>query len=789
MAVNYKLGADVGSFKQGMQEAQASLKTLDMQLKANEASLKAGGNAQLYMEQKAQLLNSKMQQQKAMATQLQDAMKRMAESGVSTASVKYQQLYQQLLQAQTGMNETSVALNNLDGSQEQAAESAGQLEQNLSNIGKKVSLDAVIGGIDKITSGLESAAKKAVSLGETIWNEIMNSARWADDTATQALIAGMSATDYQAMKNVADTWGETSVDAILNARKRIQKNVSEMSDDVKNTFSKLGVSMYQWVETAGQSGPVSKMKDWQDIFWETGEALLAMDDAFKREDYAQTIFGRKWDELRPMFEMGRDAYQEAIDEQKTVTEKAVADLATLNDTVTQTQQRFETLKTEVLGGLAPALTGAADTVSELLGNLIDYAQSPEGQELITKLGESVGTLFEDLANVDPEDLVNSFVGVFDNLKAGFEWVINNKEDIVNALKYVVEGWAVLKLTGGALQIWQLISGIKGLSGASGVATSAVGGAAGVGAAAAGTTLGSRILNIATNGIAGAGGLAAGALNGVAVGDYLWNNTAVGQTLRDTGDIGAAADVVKKYFTETLPKNWDDFWKTSYWDDIFNFYSDNVQTTAKLVKNGVEKLGDVAKNVIVDPVAGFVEQTAEDINNLPEAVKQVTNATPEQNRNSFRTVIDTFIQSLTGGDGGGGGSHGFGLPMEPELESDAAEQLQQQASGITVQVGAQLVPVGYSTGAGMAALMLGADGSGLLSGIGKKANGIWSVPFDGYPAILHRGERVVPEREVSSRSYNSNLYVEKMYMNNGTDAEGLASAMAAAQRRRMSGYGS
>jgi len=71
-----------------------------------------------------------------------------------------------------------------------------------------------------------------------------------------------------------------------------------------------------------------------------------------------------------------------------------------------------------------------------------------------------------------------------------------------------------------------------------------------------------------------------------------------------------------------------------------------------------------------------------------------------------------------------------------------------------------------------------------------ANGIWSVPFDGYHAILHKGERVVPEREAnSSRTFNSNLYVESMYMNNGQDVDGLAARVAAENRRIMSGYGS
>ena len=72
---------------------------------------------------------------------------------------------------------------------------------------------------------------------------------------------------------------------------------------------------------------------------------------------------------------------------------------------------------------------------------------------------------------------------------------------------------------------------------------------------------------------------------------------------------------------------------------------------------------------------------------------------------------------------------------------------------------------------------------------RHANGLPYVPYDGYLAELHRGEMVVPAREVSSRNYSSNLYVESMIMNNGTDAEGLAAAMAAAQQRTMSGYGS
>ena len=118
-----------------------------------------------------------------------------------------------------------------------------------------------------------------------------------------------------------------------------------------------------------------------------------------------------------------------------------------------------------------------------------------------------------------------------------------------------------------------------------------------------------------------------------------------------------------------------------------------------------------------------------------------------------------------------------VDTEPVVPENAAESIAEQIGTVYVPV------VGDPTGRIRTP-------KGWVYPDGEHANGLFSVPFDGYAAILHKGERVVPAREVAaSRNYNSNLYVESMYMNNGTDAAGLAAAMAAAQRRTMRGYGS
>jgi hypothetical protein len=127
---------------------------------------------------------------------------------------------------------------------------------------------------------------------------------------------------------------------------------------------------------------------------------------------------------------------------------------------------------------------------------------------------------------------------------------------------------------------------------------------------------------------------------------------------------------------------------------------------------------------------------------------------------------------------------FDFVAEPEVPEDAAEQIKKQVGEVNLPV--NLVFGGRGLGAGGRGL-----GTGGLDGIiyMEHANGLPFVPYDGYLASLHRGERVVPAREVSSNSFSSNLYIESMIMSSGTDAEGLAAAMAAAQRRTMSGYGS
>ena len=213
--------------------------------------------------------------------------------------------------------------------------------------------------------------------------------------------------------------------------------------------------------------------------------------------------------------------------------------------------------------------------------------------------------------------------------------------------------------------------------------------------------------------------------------WLLDNTAFGQKLQQGGTVLEAAEESAKTVRElpaTIAKNYQALVDAQY-QAIFGKDTKELGADAK---KALTDLWNGVENGVLDPIATKVAD-----------------------------IVNAFNEALT----------------EPKT--------------VTVDV----VPRGggvsswpYSYGGGMGANYSFGLGDHLLSHWGY-ANGLFSVPWDGYPAILHKGERVLTAREASTYNANSNLYVEHMHMGGGMDAQALAAAMAAQNRRISAGFGS
>ena len=723
-----KFDVDISSFKSGIDAAKSEVKTLNQQMKMLDATIKAEGKSEQTLAQQTQTLNSRMAAQKSIANQAEAALKTMTDNGVDAASEAYQKMARDLLAAQTGMMETQAALNELGDGAVQAAGGVEKLETGLNGISKKISLDQVITGIGKITNGLENAARKAVSLGKSLWDNIMDSAKWADDSATMAMMYGIDLDKFLRMQKLVINGQDTAVESVLKTQDKLRKGVGDSATATMDALRELNLLE----RITGKTGEISETVTLSDIdlFWAAGQALMNLSDSYDKEAKAQALFGKSWKELVPLFTEFKNQAEldKALKGVNVESESTVTNLATLNDKVGELKGNFDTLSREIMAQFAPGLISLSDSLNGLLTSVLEYLKSEDGQKMLDSMAKSFESLFDGLKDVSVDDVVTKFKDAFDKIVDGFKWVSENSGTLLTALEGIGAFWAGLKVSEGVLTLLKVINGLKDLLGIGG------GAAAGGGF---GTTVG--------NALTGAVGKAAGVLgnatlmnNVPAIADWFVHNTSLGQ----------------EWFLGTREKG-------STWKDI----QENASTFADDWKN------NALIKPIIDGYTNAINFWNEFYTNAGKTAQTAGKYIQIAGENTYGDdwTIEDALREATGGT----------VPVEitPEAPEDSAAKLAEQIGTVTVYV----EPI-------MGELVNNTQ-KRRNSHIPGHANGISFVPYDGYLALLHKGEQVVPARQVASRNFTSNLYFENVNVNNGQDAEGLAARITAQQRREMSGYGS
>lgn len=384
-----KLGVEYSQFIRGMNEAKESVKTLNAQLKENESQLKLNGDQEIYLKNKVQLLNQQIEAQKSVVANAKNALQEMDNKGVKPTDTSYQKLKQSVYNATDQLNKMQTELKDVETGADNAGKEAGEMNTELQNIGKNVAWGNVAEGLDSITRKLESGARAAVNFGKKVLSSAKDSTQWADDlTSTVKMYADMGLTNdsLQRMQKVED-FIDTPVEAILNAKARMQK-ATATTGGVKAFEEILGINLN------GQNT--------EDLFWETGEAILGMGEAFDKESAAQQVFGRSWRELMPLFQLGREEYQKMLDEQNVLTDDQVQSLAEADDALKKAEQQIADLKNQFWAENADKITG-------LMG-----------------------------------------------------WFVENKEPVVTALTAIGGAFGLLKLGSVAANLMKIISGFKTL---------------------------------------------------------------------------------------------------------------------------------------------------------------------------------------------------------------------------------------------------------------------------------------------------------------------------------------
>ena len=646
----------LAQFKRDIATAQASVKSLGEELKRIDSQFQLTGDKEQYLADKSKLLQMQMNAFQNAAKSANAALDQMRNQNVNPLNKAYQSMQTELSKAQTGMNETALALQNLGKAQQETANGADEVVTKVGNIEKGVAWDNIAEGIGKVTSSLEKGAKAAINFAKKIASAATDSTEWADSVLRRALENGVDAETIQRWDNLADHIG-VSVDTIVSAKNNLAKHQDKLPD-------LLGID------------DLSAMSI-EDAFWAAGEAILGLSDVWERENAAMEIFGKGWKDLLPLFLMGQEEYTKMMADQDVLSNEQIDTLAKANDAITDIKQEIELMKNQFW----------ADNADKIISLM--------------------------------------------------QWLIDNKGPVVDALVAIGAGFGALKLAEVAANIAKIIDGFQKLGWLKG--------GGGAGSASGGSmfttvqgwlnNMGGGLANFATT-LATYDASGALALLPQIFGDQF----AFGRALRDGGSLGDA-----------FSRGWDEFLNSA--------------------EQGLGNFGDYFTKTLPEAFWGMFGINKE---NMDQAGKNLQIAAEWTLSDEY--TAEDIMAMITG-------ESPVPVPIAPEAEDGSAESISEQIGNVPVTV----VPVvgggGFSSGGGNFMAELG------LGSFHGHANGIWSVPWDGYLSVLHKGERVVPAREANSNNYSSNLYVESMYMNNGTDADGLAAAMAAAQRRTRAGYGS
>lgn len=525
-------------YRQAMKDAANAMKVLNSESKLATAQFKQSGDAEKYASQQAEILEKKIAEQEKAVKAAQDALKELAEKGYEANSTQVQRWQVKLNGAQAELAKMQTELASVTAQSGEATTATDELSGSLDHLDKTSSIEAVANGVGKITTGLEAAISKAKDLAKEIASQMKEAAAWADELATTAAMYEMSPEELQRMRYTADLI-DTNVETIISSQQKLSKNMLSDSKDVMAAFAQLGV-----VTTRYGLG-----RDLADVFWETGEALMKMDEGADKNALAMTIFGKSWRELIPLFTAGRQKYEETMAAQQVVSQENVDKLGALDDAIQNLENRYEVLKETILASLAPAFTTLADAVTKLMEQFNAYLETDEGKEAMQALGEAVTALFTDITNIKFSEALNTAQELIGKFVDSLEWIKDNHSTVTTAIGGIVAAWGALKVTAGISTLLQLVNGLKGLGNGAGAAAAAGGAEAAVtGAAAAkGITLPKWMPSI------NAAAVGQAASVGVMGTSWLSDFTVLGRDLRNglslSDAIADSVETVKKTFSE------------------------------------------------------------------------------------------------------------------------------------------------------------------------------------------------------------------------------------------------
>lgn len=415
-------------FKKALSDINQSFKVLGSEMKLVNSQFDKNDDSVEAMTAKNKVLNKQIDEQKNKIGVLESALKQSA-AQYGENDIRTQKWAVELNNAKAKLNNLAREVENnekaMNGLGEETNKLGNELDESgdkLDNFGAKMSK---IGGM--VGTAITAIAAAAAAAGAALVGSSVSGAAYADDIMTLSDVTGVATDELQKfryMTELVDVSEET-------LHKSMAKNIKSMaaaadgSKTAANAYSKLGVE----VKNADGS-----LRDGQDVYWETIDALGKIDNETERDAIAMELLGKSAQDLNPLIKAGSETMKEYGEEAAAagyvLSQETLEAFGAFDNQLQYLKVNAEGAKNALGTALLPVLTQLATDGNELLKEFTSSIRDANGD--FAKIGETIGSTLASLVNKTVErlpDVINAGMSIIGALGQG---ILSNLPAIVGA---------------------------------------------------------------------------------------------------------------------------------------------------------------------------------------------------------------------------------------------------------------------------------------------------------------------------------------------------------------------
>ena len=396
-----------------LQKTNSALKDVNKLLKVDPGNIDLLRQKQEYLGRAIQDVKEKLKIEKEAFEQLKNADP--SEENAEKQKILEREIIdteQALKNYESQLDETERELQGVNKETGKAADSTDKLEreteqaedaQDKANQGWTAARQVLA---DMVTRGIQLAIDAVKRLAKAMVEAVEDAGDFADEILTLSSQTGLATDTLQEFRYMAELI-DVPVDTISGSLRKLTNNMQSAANGTGSAyeaFSALGVAV------TDSSGHLRRAED---VFYDTIDALGAMNNETERDAYSMDIFGRSAQDLNPLIEAGSDAIedfaQEAHEMGYVLDDEALESLGAMDDSFERVKAQMEAVRNQIVAEMAPA-------IEEIATAFLEWAQTVDWDAVAQKIGEIL-------------DVVTRVV----------DYVLNNKEVVVAALAALAAG--------------------------------------------------------------------------------------------------------------------------------------------------------------------------------------------------------------------------------------------------------------------------------------------------------------------------------------------------------------